>query len=75
RRNRIVAAVTSSTELSAGQLDRLAAILGQAYGGEVQVNATVDPAVLGGLRIQIGSDVVDSTMLSRLDDARRRLAS
>jgi len=35
----------------------------------------VEPAVLGGLRIQVGADVVDSTVLSRLADARRRLVS
>jgi len=75
RRHRLVASVTAGAELSAAQLERLAAILGNAYGGAVQLNVTVDPAVIGGLRIQIGSDVVDSTVLSRLDDARRRLAS
>lgn len=75
RRHRLVASVTSGAELSDAQRERLAAILGQAYGGEVQLNVTVDPGVIGGLRIQIGSDVVDSTVLSRLDDARRRLAS
>lgn len=75
RRHRLVASVTAGAELSAAQRERLAAILGQAYGGEVQLNVTVDGSVLGGLRIQIGSDVVDSTVMSRLDDARRRLAS
>ena len=75
RRNRLVASVTAGAELSTAQRARLAAILGASYGGEFQLNVTVDPAVLGGLRIQIGSDVVDSTVLSRLDDARRRLAS
>ena len=75
RRDRLVASVTAGVELSDAQVERLAAILGNAYGGAVQLNVTVDPTVIGGLRIQIGSDVVDSTMLSRLDDARRQLAS
>jgi len=75
RRHRLVAAVTSGAELSDAQRARLAAILGQAYGGEVQLNVTVDTSVLGGLRVQVGPDVVDSTLRSRLDDARRRLAS
>jgi len=74
RRHRLVAAVTAGAELSAAQRERLGAILEQAYGSEVQLNVTVDATVLGGLRIQIGSDVIDSTVLSRLDDARRRLA-
>lgn len=74
RRHRIVASVTSGTDLSQAQLDRLAALLESAYGSAVQINLTVNPEVVGGLRIQIGSDVVDSTVLSRLADARRRLA-
>ena len=75
RRRRVVAQVTSRTELTAEQRERLAGILAQAYGADIQVNVSVDPAVLGGLRVQVGADVVDATVLSRLDDARRRLAS
>ena len=52
---------------------RLASILKSAYGREIQINATVDPTVLGGIRVQVGAEVVDGTVLARLDDARRRL--
>jgi F-type H+-transporting ATPase subunit delta len=75
RRRRLVAGVTSAVELTPAQLDRLAGILERAYGRPVQLNVTVDSAVLGGLRVQVGADVIDSTMLSRLADARRRLVS
>lgn len=75
RRSRQVATVTSAQALSDTQRERLARILEQAYGSAIQVNVVVDPAVLGGLRVQVGAQVVDSTMLSRLADARRRLAS
>ncbi|GIG55307.1 F0F1 ATP synthase subunit delta [Demequina activiva] len=73
RRGRSVANVTAAVELSAKQRTRLASILEQAYGREMQINVAVDPAVLGGIRVQVGSEVVDSTVLSRLDEARRRL--
>ncbi|MBI9116132.1 F0F1 ATP synthase subunit delta [Sanguibacter suaedae] len=75
RRRKVVASVTSGSPLTGAQQDRLAALLGEAYGSSIQLNVTVDPAVIGGLRVQVGSDVVDSTVLSRLADARRRLAS
>ena len=75
RRKRLVASVTSGSELSQAQMDRLGSILQQAYGQDLQLNVTVDPEILGGLRIQVGADVVDSTVLARLADARRRLAS
>ncbi|QJW36176.1 F0F1 ATP synthase subunit delta [Cellulosimicrobium protaetiae] len=75
RRQRLVASVTSASVLTQAQLDRLAGLLERAYGRAVQLNVTVDHAVLGGLRVQVGADVVDSTVLSRLADARRRLVS
>jgi F-type H+-transporting ATPase subunit delta len=74
RRQRLVAAVTSASVLTEAQASRLSALLERAYGRAVQLNVTVDPAVIGGMRIQVGADVVDSTVLSRLADARRRLA-
>jgi F-type H+-transporting ATPase subunit delta len=52
-----------------------AEILGRAYGREIQVQVLVDPHVLGGLRVQVGPEVIDATVLARLADARRRLAS
>lgn len=73
RRGRLLANVVAAVELSAAQRTRLASILQTAYGREVQINVSVDPTVIGGLKIQVGSDVVDGTVLARLDDARRRL--
>jgi F-type H+-transporting ATPase subunit delta len=74
RRSLLVATVTSAIELTAAQRDRLASLLEQAYGQTVELYVTIDPSVVGGLRIQVGPDVVDNTVLSRLADARRRLA-
>ncbi len=75
RRNRQVAHVTARTQLTAVQLERIGDLLQRAYGQKIQVDLSVDPDVLGGLRIQIGPDVVDSTVLSRLAEVRRRIAS
>lgn len=73
RRERLVARVTAAVELSAAQRERLAGLLKEAYGHEIQVNVAVDPEVLGGIKVQVGSEVVDGTIVSRLADARRRL--
>ncbi|WP_284329394.1 F0F1 ATP synthase subunit delta [Demequina litorisediminis] len=48
-------------------------MLKDAYGRDIQINVAVDPEVLGGIRVQVGSEVVDGTIISKLDDARRRL--
>ena len=38
------------------------------------LNEVVDKSVIGGIRVEIGDDVIDGTVASRLDEARRRLA-
>jgi F-type H+-transporting ATPase subunit delta len=75
RRHRTVASVTSAAPLDAAQQRRLGDILARAYGREMQVQVLLDPHVLGGLRVQVGPEVIDATVLARLADARRRLAS
>jgi F-type H+-transporting ATPase subunit delta len=74
RRQRVVAVVRTATELSAGQRARLATALAAAYGHEVQLNMVLDPQVVGGLAIQVGDEVIDGTVASRLETVRRRLA-
>lgn len=75
RRSRVVARVTAAVELSAQQRSRLAGILEGAYGTPVQLNVAVDPRVMGGIKVEVGAEVVDATVLTRLDEARRRLVS
>src|SRR5690625_2254729 len=74
RRERLLAVVTAAVPLSTAQQQRLTDMLTRSYGRPVQVNITVDPAVMGGLRIHVGNELVDGTTLSRLEEARRRLA-
>ncbi|GAA1930758.1 hypothetical protein GCM10009737_35880 [Nocardioides lentus] len=69
-----VATVRVAQELGQAELDRLQRALTRQYGREVHLNVQVDPAVIGGMRVEIGDDVIDGTVSSRLDEARRRLA-
>jgi F-type H+-transporting ATPase subunit delta len=73
RREQIVAHVVAATPLTTEQRSRLEAALRRRY-GRVRLNVDVDPEVIGGLRVQIGSELVDGTLSTRLDDAQRRLA-
>ena len=75
RRNEQVAEVISGKQLSEAQLARITDLLAKAYGRPVGLRSSVDPEVVGGLRILIGSDVIDSTVLARLNDAQREIAS
>ncbi|MEJ7726243.1 MAG: F0F1 ATP synthase subunit delta [Actinomycetes bacterium] len=74
RRERLVAHVRSVTDLTAEQRDRLTAALSRLYGRSVALNVEIDATVLGGLAVRLGDEVVDATVLARLDEARRRLA-
>ena len=73
RRNRLVAHVTAAVELSAQQRDRLAAALRRIYGHDMHLDVAVNPDLIGGLQVLVGDEVVDGSLVSRLDDARRRL--
>jgi F-type H+-transporting ATPase subunit delta len=69
-----VATVHTARELTGEVQQRLAASLGKQYGRAIQLHIVVDPELIGGLRVEIGDDVIDGTVASRLDDARRRRA-
>jgi F-type H+-transporting ATPase subunit delta len=74
RRKQLVAHVVVARPLAEDQRERLAAALQRVYGRAPRLNVDVDPDVVGGLRVQVGGELIDGTMLGRLDDARRRLA-
>ncbi|MFI6443051.1 F0F1 ATP synthase subunit delta [Kitasatospora sp. NPDC050543] len=73
RRGRVVALVTSSVPLSDSQRERLSGALGRLYGRAVHLNIDVDPEVVGGVRVQIGDEIIDGTVSSRLEGARQAL--
>lgn len=73
-RGRVVAYVHVAHALADADRERLAAVLQRDYGRPVHLNVTVEPGLLGGIRVEIGDQVIDGTVASRLDDARRRLA-
>lgn len=74
RRNRLIAEVRVAQPLDDAQATRLAAALGSKYGRDVHLNVVVDPSVVGGIAVSVGDEVVDGTMSTRLETARRQLA-
>ncbi|GEB95512.1 F0F1 ATP synthase subunit delta [Microbacterium lacticum] len=73
-RGRTVATVRVAAAPDAAQQQRLAEALRARHGSDVTVNVVVDPEVLGGMRVEIGDDVIDGTVSSRINDLRQRLA-
>lgn len=73
RRDRQSAVVTSAIPLDHTQRQRLATALERIYGHAVQVNVVVDPDVVGGIHVRVGDEVVDGTIVRRIEDARRAM--
>ncbi|KNH16013.1 ATP synthase subunit delta [Arthrobacter sp. ZBG10] len=74
RQQRWIATVSVTQPLSHTQLDRLQAGLNAMYGRELKVNLTVVPALIGGIRVQVGDEVLDASVLTRLGSLQRQLA-
>lgn len=69
-----VAHVRVARQLTEAEQGRLAAALSAQYDRPVHLNVEVDAGLLGGMRVEIGDDVIDGTVAARLDSARRKLA-
>jgi len=73
-REQLIAVVRSAVELSETQRSRLADALAASYGRRVHLNVVIDPSVVGGISVQIGDELIDGTVASRLAAVRRGLA-
>ncbi|WP_432557910.1 F0F1 ATP synthase subunit delta [Granulicoccus sp. GXG6511] len=72
-RRRGLATVRVARPLTPEQHERLRAALSRQVGREVAMHVVVDPDVLGGVRVELGDEVIEGTVAGRLDDARRRI--
>ncbi len=66
-RGEMTAEVTSAHALSAAQLKALAAQLKARVGTDVAIQSKIDPSILGGLTVKIGSELIDSSIKTRLN--------
>jgi len=66
RRGEITAEVTSARNLSDAQQSALLDALRSAVGSKVQLDLKVDPALIGGLVVKVGSRMIDSSLRSKL---------
>ena len=73
RRDEVVAQVSAAAEPSDAQRTRLTEVLSRIYGHPVAVQLQIDAALLGGLLISVGDEVIDGTLSSRLTAAEAQL--
>ena len=66
-RGEISAEVTSAHPLKDDQLEALKAQLGKRAGRDVAIDAEVDPGILGGIIIKLGSEMIDASIRTKLN--------
>jgi F-type H+-transporting ATPase subunit delta len=67
--------VVSARPLAQGELDALVQRLAAAYKTTFDVTQSVDPSLIGGIRITMGDRQIDGTIAGRLDDIALLLSS
>lgn len=69
----VTADVTAAQALDQKQIDAIAGNIKQALGVTVRVNLHVDPAIIGGLVIRVGSRLIDNSVRTKLDRLHRAI--
>ena len=65
--------VTTATPRKKEQIKRLVEVYSAKVGRQVHINSVVDPTVLGGMRIQVGDEVTDNTVVAQLQNLHRKV--
>lgn len=68
-----VATVTTAKPIDPAQLQRLQRGLSATYGRPLRINPVIDPSVIGGIRVQVGDEVIDGSVASRLHELKLQL--
>jgi F-type H+-transporting ATPase subunit delta len=64
------AEVTAARALSDGEITELKSVLKSKMGKEPRLHAKIDPTLLGGLVVKVGSRMIDSSLRTKLDGLR-----
>ena len=73
RRGELSATVVSAQALKPAQLASLTAALKESMKREIRITETVDPSLLGGLVVKVGSRQIDSSLKSKLSRLERAM--
>jgi len=69
------ALIHSAFEISADQLNQLVATLEKKFGRKLNPTVTVDPSLIGGVRVVVGDEVLDTSVRAKLQQMHVALAS
>jgi len=66
--------LTSAIELDAETVESLGRTIGERTGRKVDVTATVNPDILGGIVLRVGNSILDASIRNRLESLRKQVA-
>ena len=72
KRGEIVAKLTAAKKLNEDEIDKIKSELTRNFGSNVKLNYKYDPSLIGGLIIQVGSIMVDTSIKNKLQQNVRR---
>ncbi|MFD0911679.1 MULTISPECIES: F0F1 ATP synthase subunit delta [Ruegeria] len=72
-RGEVTAEVASAKALTKTQLEKLSKTLSERVGKDVTINATVDESLIGGLVVKVGSQMIDSSIRSKLNSLQNAM--
>lgn len=73
--NRLAVELTTAYELSDEEAQSIVAAIEKASGRRVEATRTVDPSLIGGIVLKVGSFLADGSVRGRLERLRRELAT
>ena len=71
QKNRVIATVRVARPLDAEQLQRLRSALSRQVGRDVALQVIVEPDLLGGVRVELGTEIFEGTVSGRLAEAHK----
>ena len=69
-RGAVAAQVVTALPLTAAQTKGVAQALRTALGADPEITTRVDPSLLGGIKVQVGSRLFDASLRSKLDSLK-----
>jgi len=69
------ATIESAFEIDAGQLPQVVAVLEKRFGRKLNATVVVHPELIGGIRVAVGDEVLDTSVRARLEKMRLALSA
>ena len=73
KRGEVVAKLIAAKELNDSEIDKIKNELTQNFGSNVKLNYKYDPSLIGGLIIQVGSVMIDTSIKNKLQQIENKM--